>query len=707
MLESKTFSTAARMARFLQFVVEAAVDGRADHLKESGIAIAVFDRTPDFNPREDPIVRSEARRLRQRIEQYYQTEGLEDSIRVEMPKGGYLPLFSVLAPVIPSVAPEPGILPGKSDKRPRRLVAGVSVLLALSFAVFVLLRPKPNELAWLNNPVIVPFTSLAGEEFDATFSPDGRFVAFVWDGNDGNFNIYKSSLPGGPPSRLTSSPAKDLHPSWSPAGNLIAFLRASRDSLGLFVIHADGSEEQRVAGIQLREWFNWNSDPLLIAGNPGPAWAGDGKSLFATDSTGVSTGAPIWRISLETQSRTQTTHPDGLSHDFYPAVSRNGRYLAFVRQFSAAACDLYLADLWNGTERRLTSEKRDVRGVTWGPGDRSLVFSSNRAGGYRLWSLAINEGAIAPVPSVGNRVTNPAMSRDGLSLVYTNATVNANIWSAPLARPFDTSAAARIVASSSGFNQSPTVSPDGKTLAWSSDRSGFWEIWISSTDGKGPRELTKLGHQLGGGLLGTPRWSPDSSRMAFDARPNGHAAVMIVDVQSGTARLLDQNPFEERMPSWSNDGRWLYFNSDRDGEVHIWKRPASGGEAIRVTSRRSYQAIESLDGRTVYFLPALDEPGIYSVPSGGGAERLLPGTETFFIRRHWDVARDGIYFAGHESQPLDILFYPFSGGRIERVRRLTHPLIVDTPSLAISPDARMLLFSQQDEEKSDIMMLHK
>jgi hypothetical protein len=88
----------------------------------------------------------------------------------------------------------------------------------------------------------------------------------------------------------------------------------------------------------------------------------------------------------------------------------------------------------------------------------------------------------------------------------------------------------------------------------------------------------------------------------------------------------------------------IYFNSNRDGIVRIWKRPANGGQAVPVVKRQSYYAMESYDAATLYFLPSNAEAGIYQVPVAGGAERLVKGTESYTVRRHWEVAKDGIFW---------------------------------------------------------------
>src|ERR1700682_2005851 len=92
-LESPGFSRNERLSRFLRFVVEGHLDGKDNELKESVVAMEVFGRRPDFDSRLDPVVRTEAARLRARLSEYYITQGKADALVIELPKGGYVPRF--------------------------------------------------------------------------------------------------------------------------------------------------------------------------------------------------------------------------------------------------------------------------------------------------------------------------------------------------------------------------------------------------------------------------------------------------------------------------------------------------------------------------------------------------------------------------------------------------------------------------------------
>ena len=90
-LSSSCFARSERVSKLLRFLVERQLEGRENELKESVIGVEVFGRRPDYNPKLDSTVRTEAVRLRERLGRYYATEGSQDPLVIELPKGGYVP----------------------------------------------------------------------------------------------------------------------------------------------------------------------------------------------------------------------------------------------------------------------------------------------------------------------------------------------------------------------------------------------------------------------------------------------------------------------------------------------------------------------------------------------------------------------------------------------------------------------------------------
>jgi len=107
-LASLPFKGSCRMSRFLRFVVEETLQGRGPQLKEYLIGVRVFDRPDSYDPRTDPVVRSEARRLRSKLLEYYQKEGLKDPVHIHVPKGNYAAVFEISPADTTTQAMQPG-----------------------------------------------------------------------------------------------------------------------------------------------------------------------------------------------------------------------------------------------------------------------------------------------------------------------------------------------------------------------------------------------------------------------------------------------------------------------------------------------------------------------------------------------------------------------------------------------------------------------
>ncbi|WP_192498966.1 hypothetical protein [Skermanella pratensis] len=123
---SEEFRRCHRSRRFLSYIVEETLEGRGSRIKAYCVAISVLDRDETFDPQVDPLVRIEAAQLRRRLERYYLTQGSGDPVLIDLPKGGYIPVFSRKTPVVPKGVTMP--------KRPPAGLAGASMLAALSVA---------------------------------------------------------------------------------------------------------------------------------------------------------------------------------------------------------------------------------------------------------------------------------------------------------------------------------------------------------------------------------------------------------------------------------------------------------------------------------------------------------------------------------------------------------------------------------------------
>ncbi|RPJ51141.1 MAG: hypothetical protein EHM23_34495 [Acidobacteria bacterium] len=210
---------------------------------------------------------------------------------------------------------------------------------------------------------------------------------------------------------------------------------------------------------------------------------------------------------------------------------------------------------------------------------------------------------------------------------------------------------------------------------------------------------------LEGPVAGTPRWSPDGKQIAFDARLAGRSDIFTIPATGGVMRRVTKEPANALVPSWSSDGRWIYFSQGK--ELQVWKIPASGGEARQVTRNGGIAPFESTDGRSLYYAKMRDR-GIWRMPVNGGEETLVADVVKPGHWGYWALSPKGIYFVNLDSPHNHTIdFFDFFTKKTKTVVSLTEQFNIETAdsALAISPDGRSILYTQFDQAESDIMMV--
>jgi Tol biopolymer transport system component/DNA-binding winged helix-turn-helix (wHTH) protein len=575
------------------------------------------------------------------------------------------------------------------------IAAAVLAIAVVAFGVVVAYRwHRPHRSQELAVLTAVPLTALPGREISPAFSPDGSRIAFAWNGDSTGegkgFDLYVKVLGSETLLRLTRHPSEWISAAWSPDGTQIAFHRLDGADTGIYVIPALGGSERKLLSTRLPG--GWTQFSII-------SWSPDGKWLALADvlpEEGDVAGRYL--LSTETLETKQIPNSPECMGEGLPAFSHNGEYLAYWCLRTAYDAVLYSLLIRGGHPKIVSSFQAFPTGLTWSADDERLIYSLNSLGSLlsdELGEVTVENGSTKQLASVGN-ATLPTVSSKGNKLAYSSIFTNSEIWRRDLLQP--KSPAVKLIPSSRA-QWDAQYSPDGKRIAIASKRSGLQGVWISSDDGTNLVQISNPNY-----VSGSPQWSPDGNKIAFDSHPGEHWEIFVADVSERKPRKLVTNVSNITRPHWSGDGMWIYFNSMEPGSSGIYRCPASGGDAVLLSKGTVLiNPRESFDGKTVYFANNHDKSTLKQValPAQPDTESKVDGMPRIRAAELWTLSRAGIYFVPDEA-PRSLRYFDFA-------TRQVHPIFeVDkdfSGGLSVSPDGRWILYSQYGDVNSDIMLV--
>jgi Tol biopolymer transport system component/DNA-binding winged helix-turn-helix (wHTH) protein len=604
-------------------------------------------------------------------------------------------------PRVVSIGPGPTAVPplaaDEKSHRPaiwgwRFAALGIGLLLLVAIGGY-LLRTRPQMSP--DKLTITPFTTFPGFEIGPSFSPDGNQIAFAWFGyeKEFQFDLYVKQVGQERIVQLTHHPATFLAAAWSPDGRSIAFMRqAEPEATGIYLISSLGGSERKLTGFT--PYFGgW--DPIALS------WSADGKWLaFAkASSSAMKTDSSTQHFSIHlvnVQTTEERILPDPARdcvHTWQPAFSPDGNYLASVCVLGEGVAKIYVQtpDGKQSREVKGATSSEGFAGIAWAADSQSLLYSSDQ----HLWR-ALLAGGKPETLLFAQDVESVAVARTGNRLAYAQVRHPNSIWKIELASPVKSAGPATKLISSSRGDMGPHVSPDGKSLAFQSWRSGSPEIWVCDRDTSNPVQLTFFG----GAQTGAPNWSPDGRRIVFDLRTSGNAELYIVNVDGGPPKRFPTGTANASNPFWSVDGHWIYFNTERPDA--IWKVPVEGGTAVRLTEGKGQTTpLESADGRRVFFYKVEAEHSqAWSASVNGGDERRVVDMPDDV---GWVPGRNGIYFINGSPRHFSLNRFDFVTQHVHKIADLPGLFNIGGPNL--SPDGHAFLFSGIEHSEGDIVLV--
>ena len=523
----------------------------------------------------------------------------------------------------------------------------------------------------------VPLTSLPGMEYAPTFSPDGSQVAFAWDGGKTDetspYDLYTKVIGSERVEQLTHKPATWIVPAWSPDGRTIAFARSGPGNAGIFMVSALGGPERKLADVRVKY-----DRPISLS------WSPDGRALLYVTQEGMRS------VQIEDGSVRPIAAGAACDGTFTPTFSPDGRWIAFSC-LQDETYDLLVMPAKGGSPKKSVRVNDIPMPLAWSTDSERILYTENN----QLFEVS-KDGGPAHLLSFAHNAQQPAVSLRGERLAYAEGTSNVNLWRMDLGS--SPGGATSLLSATSREERAPDISPDGRRIAFESERSGGHEVWLSNLDGS---DAVQLSHFRS--LTGTPRWSPDGKWIVFDSRETGKASLYLVDPETGVPRRIDVGDLLAEVPSWSRDGRWIYFHGGSDEGGAIYKVALQGGAPQLVRSTSGGNAQEAKSGRMLYFTSGMEDGEIHALDLDSGEERALRGMPRILTPTDWVVGSKGIYFVSTAMKRSSIDFYDFASAQVTRRFPLQKPSEY-WGGLALSRDERWLAYAQVDRNESDLML---
>ena len=427
------------------------------------------------------------------------------------------------------------------------------------------------------------------------YSPDGAWIAYSAHLHS-NTDVYIVPAIGGIPRRLTWHPDGSIVVGWSPDGKdvLIAGGQASfRHFDRLFRIHADGSGSPESLPLPSGAEGSFSPDGQSIAYQPVTKWQPAWKRYVGGQTT------PIWIVNLKTLDLVKV--PRENSNDSNPVWTGDSVYFLSDRN---GPVSLFRYDVaTKQVTQAMPNSGFDLKSVQAGPG--GLVYE--QFGSIHLFDSATSADHIVPIQIHGelpnlvpHRANLPAEEIQNAFLSPTGVRAAFEAHGEIFTVPGEKGDTRNLTNTSGAAERNPSWSPDGKTIAYFSDASGEYQLYLHDQTGFKPPTVIDLGPNPS--FFYNPVWSPDSKHIAYTDK---HLHLWFVDVPTGKPVLVDSGTYgsfsSSFSASWSPDSKWIAYQRDLDNQL----------QAVFLYSLETHKFTQVTDGMSDASSPAFDPNGKY------------------------------------------------------------------------------------------------
>jgi DNA-binding winged helix-turn-helix (wHTH) protein len=518
------------------------------------------------------------------------------------------------------------------------IIAVVFSICVIGLLIFLIYTKQPQSISI---PKFRYLTNHNGLEYAPQFSPVENEILYsqYLKGWEGAFTI--NSKIGSTPAKLNID-ANNIDSIWSPSGQAIYSHLATSDNCKIMKHFLSGLPSQAIGDCitKSRGMFFYMDVSK------------DEKYLIVSERDS-NTPRKLYQIDIDSGDRKPFFYSNEGIGDYSPKYSPNNQWLAFTRGYNSNSRELMLVPAIGGSPKQLTFDDAAIQDIVWTSANNIVFISTRKSGASGLWHIKTDGSEPTWLNMTIDGIDRFDISKEDQYLAYQNWYQPFNIYKIQLDDLFNGVEKSILITDSKKENTFPSLSPDGKYLAYVSNQTGEFDLWISDYNGENARLLVE-------NILkySAPEWSPDSKKISFTLLSEGQGDVCITNLK-GQYYCISNSKDDELFSTWSNDGSSVYYTTMIAGEppeYKSYKYNLSSREITRPIITNAINIKESEQPNIIYYNEAVSS-NIYKLNIQSQQKELLIDDFYDVYYKSWHLAKSGIYY---HSKNKEIKHYDFT-----------------------------------------------